>query len=370
MTGEPLTPIRPHLAAAQRDGLVTPEQVTLIDTALRKVKHCDPAAVEAGELLLVQQATQLGYQDLDRVAAKLIEAIDPDGILPADEAEHRLRRFFHLTHRKDGSWAGDFRLTPDVGQKLAALLGPLTKPQTTRFETSPDDTDTDADAPASKHVVADERTQGQRQHDALAAILDAVLRTDDLPAAGGTPTTLLLTMSWEDFLSEHGIGTYTDGSPVSARTARLLADQADIAICFKNARRCGPGPVADPPDRQPRPNPRADRPRRRLHLPRLRCGTPMVRAASCDRLVRRRQHQPANLTLVCSYHHHQFAQRGWQCEINTDGLPVWIPPKWIDRHQRPILNARITINNWDPQDPLNFDQPLIGDPPGEVSPPD
>ena len=52
-----------------------------------------------------------------------------------------------------------------------------------------------------------------------------------------------------------------------------------------------------------------------------------------------------NLTLVCSYHHHQFAQRGWQCKINTVGLPVWIPPKWIDRHQRPLLNARITITN-------------------------
>ncbi len=135
MTGEPLEPIRPHLAAAQRDGLVTPEQVTLIDTALRKVKHCDADAVEAGERLLVQQATQLGYKDLDLVAAKLVEAIDPDGVLPADEAEHRLRRFFHLKHRKDGSWAGDFRLTPEVGQKLAALLGPLGKPQTTRFET-------------------------------------------------------------------------------------------------------------------------------------------------------------------------------------------------------------------------------------------
>jgi len=77
MTGETLEPIRPHLAAAQRDGLVTPEQVTLIDTALRKVKHCDPAAVEAGEVLLVQQATQLSYHDLDQVAAKLINAIVP-----------------------------------------------------------------------------------------------------------------------------------------------------------------------------------------------------------------------------------------------------------------------------------------------------
>ncbi|HEY5786480.1 MAG TPA: HNH endonuclease signature motif containing protein, partial [Microlunatus sp.] len=71
----------------------------------------------------------------------------------------------------------------------------------------------------------------------------------------------------------------------------------------------------------------------------------------------------ANLTLVCSYHHHQFAQRGRHCQINDDGLPVWIPPKWIDRQQRPILNARITINNWDPQDPLTFDPPATSDPP-------
>jgi len=78
MTGEPLAPVRTHLSAAQRDGLVTPEQVTLIDTALRKVKHCDPAAVETGEVLLVEQATQLGYHDLDQVAAKLINPIDPE----------------------------------------------------------------------------------------------------------------------------------------------------------------------------------------------------------------------------------------------------------------------------------------------------
>ena len=370
MTGEPLDPIRPHLAAAQRDGLVTPEQVTLIDTALRKVKHCDPAAVEAGELLLVQQATQLGYQDLDRVAAKLVEAIDPDGILPADEAEHRLRRFFHLKHRTDGSWAGDFRLTPDVGQKLAALLGPLTTPQTTRFQTEGDGTDADASQPDRKHTIADERTQGQRHHDALAAVLDAALRTEDLPAAGGTPTTLLLTMSWEDFLSEHGIGTYADGTPVSARTARHLADQADIAICIKNAK----GAVLD-----------LWRTRRiattaqtlALIARDAGCSFPGCNIAPqfCER-----HHviawydggdtNLANLTLVCSYHHHQFAQRGWQCRINDDGLPVWIPPKWIDQQQRPILNARITINNWDPQDPLDVNQPTVGNPPDPLTPPD
>ena len=42
-----------------------------------------------------------------------------------------------------------------------------------------------------------------------------------------------------------------------------------------------------------------------------------------------------NLTLVCRYHHTHFLQKGWTCRINADELPEWIPPWWIDQHQRP-----------------------------------
>ena len=60
-----------------------------------------------------------------------------------------------------------------------------------------------------------------------------------------------------------------------------------------------------------------------------------------------------NLTLVCSFHHHQFEKRGWSC-VMQDGLPYWIPPKWIDQHQTPRLNHRIAIANWHPQDQLDL----------------
>jgi len=222
--------------------------------------------------------------------------------------------------------------------------------------------------------VADERTQGQRQHDALAAVLDAALRTDNLPSAGGTPTTLIITMPWSDFTSRHGIGTYADGSPVSARTARLLADQADIAVCVKNTK----GAVLDLYRTR-----RIASPAQTLALIArdAGCSFPGCSFPGCDVAPHycERHHVIAwydggttdlgNLTLVCSYHHHQFAQRGWQCMINDDGLPVWIPPTWVDRQQRPILNARITINNWDPQDPLDFAEPQVGDPPDPLPPP-
>jgi hypothetical protein len=48
-----------------------------------------------------------------------------------------------------------------------------------------------------------------------------------------------------------------------------------------------------------------------------------------------------NLTLLCRYHHTHFLQKGWSCRINTDGLPEWIPPRWIDQDQQPHINARI-----------------------------
>jgi hypothetical protein len=48
-----------------------------------------------------------------------------------------------------------------------------------------------------------------------------------------------------------------------------------------------------------------------------------------------------NLTLLCRYHHHNFAARGWTCRLNPDGLPEWTPPQHLDRTQTPLINTRI-----------------------------
>ena len=45
MTGQPLPPVRPHLAAAQRDGEISAEQVDLVERALAKV---EPGGVRPG----------------------------------------------------------------------------------------------------------------------------------------------------------------------------------------------------------------------------------------------------------------------------------------------------------------------------------
>jgi hypothetical protein len=48
-----------------------------------------------------------------------------------------------------------------------------------------------------------------------------------------------------------------------------------------------------------------------------------------------------NLTLLCRYHHHNFAARGWSCRLNLDGIPGWLPPKYVDPDRRPLVNTRI-----------------------------
>ena len=107
-------------------------------------------------------------------------------------------------------------------------------PQDTTVD--PTDADSQAGRAGRKRVEPDERTVGQRRHDALETVLDRTLTAGDLPATGGTPTTLVITMSWQDFTTVRGVGNYADGSPVSARTARRLADQADVAFCVKTTK--------------------------------------------------------------------------------------------------------------------------------------
>jgi hypothetical protein len=46
-----------------------------------------------------------------------------------------------------------------------------------------------------------------------------------------------------------------------------------------------------------------------------------------------------NLTLLCGPHHREFQRKGWTCQM-VDGLPWWVPPKWLDPDQKPRQNTR------------------------------
>ena len=333
MTGEPLEPVRPHLAAAQRDGEVSPEQVDLVERSLTKVsgRGFNPDAVDRGEQMLAEYASQFGPKDLRRLADRVVDDINPDGTLPDDRLQAD-RRYFTMQSTKDGGYAGEFRLTAAAGGKLQAVLGPLAKHRINLVET----------ADGRPVEEPDVRTYGQRMHDALEQVCDRMLRSKTaVPDAGGTPATVIITIDLQDLLDKTGYAVASDGSLVPTEKALKLANQADVYWAAVTAKRV---PL------------RLGRSRRIASLGQTVALIARDKGCSfpgCDTAPEwaERHHilpwsqggltDLNNLTLLCSYHHHNFLAKGWDCQINGDGLPEWRPPLWIDSERQPMINNRI-----------------------------
>jgi hypothetical protein len=233
---------------------------------------------------------------------------------------------------KDGGFSGEFRLTSSLGAKLNALLSPLGKPRVGTI-TRPDGTTVEQDR--------DERTRSQRLHDAMEDICDRVLRAADVPDSGGTPATVIVTIALDDLLAKMGHGSTSDGTLISTAHLLRLANQAEIVptVLAKS------GAVLDLG--------RSRRIASRTQTIALIARDGGCSFPGCDHppewcerhhiveWVNGGETNLDNLTLLCRYHHHNFASRGWTCRMNSDRLPEWIPPSWVDRQQVPLLNNRI-----------------------------
>ncbi len=336
--GEQLAPVRPQLAAAQRSGSITPEQVGIVERALGQVdrRGFDPADIDAGERLLTRHASTFAPEDLRGLAQRVVDAIDPDGTLP-DEQLNQDRRHFHLRPTRDGAYVGEFRLTGAVGAKLKALLDPLAKVRTPLGVATSDG----APAPGTAWTEPDGRTHGQRMHDAVEEVCDRLLRSGDAPDTGGVPATVIVTLSWDELLGRLGYGRTGDGTLISAARVLELADNADIIPTVLNA---SGAVVALGRSR------RIASRSQTLALYARDSGCSFPGCAHPPQYCER-HHVVAwidggntdldNLTLLCRYHHHNFAARGWTCRINGDGLPELTPPPWMGRDQQPMINTRI-----------------------------
>ena len=331
MTGEPLEPLRPALAAAQRAGGANPEQVDVCVRAIALVdqRGFDPADLDAADELLAGFTTTFEPRRLRDLAAQVIERIDPDGSVPQEKLNSDRR---HLGFRKtrDGMYDVEGRLTGTVGAKLQAVLGPLAKP---RVEKVTLDDGRVVDEPDPRH-------HGQRTHDALEEVCERLLRSGTLPDSGGTPATVIVTITEADLRTRRGAGETSDGTRLPADAVCGLADSADVVTVLLSPL----GAVLDLGRTR-----RCASPTQTLALIARDAGCSFP---GCSRPPEwcERHHVVAwvdggptavhNLTLLCSYHHHNFTARGWTC-VMTDGLPSWIPPRWVDPEQRPLRNTRV-----------------------------
>jgi hypothetical protein len=169
------------------------------------------------ECFLVEQARLFDARVLSGIARRLIDTLCPDGRL-ADEREQQRRR--RLTCLPNGD--GMYRINGDLDGETAALaltvLHSLAAPKPT-----------DAGGP-------DERSSGQRLHDAFRSVLKLALRAGELPTSGGVPATVLITMTAEQFEAGTGLVTSSFDQLLRVDQALRLAGEASIAWVVHNSK--------------------------------------------------------------------------------------------------------------------------------------
>ncbi|MFC7624353.1 DUF222 domain-containing protein [Microlunatus sp. GCM10028923] len=371
MSGLPLPRVRPVIAEAMATGAITSEQTMIVNRTLDQLDRAkvDPIKLELVEAELVDRCRRFGPGDLRQLSQRYLDSYDPDGAEP-DERRNQDRRSFRMRTLPSGAVTGEFRFTPETAVKVRAVLEPLAHPR--------------LDPVAS---AGDLRSHEQRLHDAIDEVFARMLRTGDVPECGGIPATVLIATDADTVLtrprhrSEFPAPVGGPGlDPAAGPTrARRIPEPVD-----------GRCPITSSPTRPARRHGTAsdgtvlstaeilrltgeaeiypivlDQHGIPLELGRTRriaskhqtialfardggCSFP-----GCDRPPEwcERHHvirwidggltELANLTLLCSHHHRNFLDRGWQVKINDQGLPEWTPPRFVDPEQKPMINNRI-----------------------------
>ncbi|MDQ6938151.1 MAG: HNH endonuclease, partial [Actinomycetota bacterium] len=303
LTGAPLPPLFPVVAAAQAAGTICERRARAITQAVGNL----PAVVqfrhaEAVEAFLVEQAPGFDACALAGIARRLSDTLDPDGTL-TEAADHHRRRQVRLRARPDGSGELSGHLTASCLAHLQAILDPLAAP-----------------SPAADGR-ADPRSAGQRQHDAVEAVARRLLRSDTLPTSGGTPATVLLTMTISDLQSRTGYATTGHGGLIDLPTALRMATEACVIPVFMNDTG---GIIASGRGR------RTASPSQRHALAARDGGCTFPSCTTppewCDVHHLRNwatggNTDLTNLALLCGYHHDHHRQTGWECHM-IDRVPT------------------------------------------------
>jgi hypothetical protein len=321
-----LVRVAPQTREALAEGRVNGEQAAVIAAAVSALPvEVGPEMAAKAEAVLVEQAQMLEPQHLRLAGARILGHVAPE---LADAHERRQleqsekralqRRFFTLS--PDG--VGGVRLHGHLDQQAAVTVSAALDPLARR---------------AGTH---DDRTPGQRRADALVDVCQLALDTEALPEHGGDRPGVVVTLDYDLLCRQVAAGTLDTGERISPAAVRRLACDAKVIPAVLG----GQGQVLD-----------VGRERRLFSGPLRRalairdggCAFP-----SCDRPAKYcHAHHPtswldggptclANGVLLCHFHHLVVHSGEWIVYIAADGMPEFIPPKWIDEQQRPIRNNR------------------------------
>ncbi len=330
------------------DGVALPPEFPAVAAA---VARCEVSVVAAGVIVrelgaasgrcstedrliaereLVSRAPDFSIADLHTLARQVRDRLEEDGLLDRD-AVRRGRRALRFRVASHGMLRLEWEMGPETAGMVKAAIDGIVSAD---LHAARDDSHDGA--------LTDDRSLEQQRADAADRLFHhfATCAT----ATGSAPaTTMVVRLSLDDLRSGTGAASI-DGvqESISIATARKLAADAELIPLVLGSR----GEVLDA-GRATRFFTRTQR----LALIERDDGCAFPGCTSPPAYAEAHHitwwshggtSDVSNGVMLCGFHHHRIHDDGWNIRLHA-GVPYFIPPPWIDPHQRPRQGGRIHL---------------------------
>ena len=328
ITGEPLPPLLPATATAQRNGDIGAGHVTVIRGFLHRLPDfVDVETRVKAETQLAGLGGEHRPDELAKLAEKLTDCLNPDGNFSDDDRARR-RGITIGKQDIDGMSPISGYLTPEARATIDAVFAKLAAPGMCNAADEAPCVDC---IPSQQAIEHDTRSAGQRNHDALNAAGRALLGSGQLGQHNGLPASIIVTTTLKELEAAAGRGLTGGGTLLPMRDVIRLASHArhylaifdkGKALALYHTRR-----LASPAQRIV------------LYAKDRGCSFPScdvpgyyTEAHHCRPYATRPITDVNDLTLACGPNH-KLAEQGWTTRKNTNGDTEWIPPAHLDYGQ-------------------------------------
>lgn len=215
--GERLAPTCPRLAEHVVEGTIAGAHAQAVLDILKAVPHEIPDETKvAAEAQMADYATQFTPAEITNLGMRLLAHLDPDGSITDDKDRKRRRRLW--VNRQNAQLMS--RLTADLDPVARARLDVVLEAWATPGMNNPDDPASPsgpATAANAEDVAAaaerDTRSRGQRNHDALSALLERVLASGMLGNTHrGLPIQVIVKTTLAELEAGAGVAQTATGS--------------------------------------------------------------------------------------------------------------------------------------------------------------
>jgi Domain of unknown function (DUF222) len=328
LNGEPLAPVLPATAEAQRNGDLGPGHVAVIRSFFHRLPDFVDIETRAkAEAQLARLGAEHRPDELSKLADKLADCLHPDGdFTDIDRAKRR-----GMTIGKqdlDGMSPISGYLSTEARATVDAVFARLAAPGMCN---SADEQPCVGGTPSQAAIEGDTRSAGQRNHDALLTLARAALSSGELRQHNGLPASIVVTTTLKELEAgcgkaltgggtllpisdvirlashaHHYLAIFDKGKALALYHTKRLASPAQRIVLYAKDRGCS--------------FPNCD-------VPGYLCEVHHVRPWATTHTT-----DINDLTLACGPNH-KLAEQGWTTRKRVNGDTEWIPPPHLDRGQ-------------------------------------